>query len=68
MHLESTLTRADLKLIKADLTSQGRKLPKVGYCVRLSNGVSVCRDVHGYYLTGSFPGITTPLAKGNVYV
>lgn len=68
MNLPSSLTPKELKLIREDLKARGLKLPKVGWTIKLSNGTRVCRDQHGYYLTGTFPGVTTPLAKGNVYI
>ena len=68
MRLPSTLTLDEFKLVKADLEAQGLKLPKVGCTIQLSNGARLCRDVHGFYLSGPFPGVTTPWAKGNVYV
>lgn len=68
MKLPSTLTPREVRLIRADLKAMGRAMPKVGWCVRLSNGGEVCRDGHGFYLTRPFPGVTTPLAKGNLCV
>lgn len=68
MNLPSTLTPKDLKLIRQDLKAKGLRLPKVGWSICLSNGTRVCQDRHGYYLTGPFPGVTTPLAKGNVII
>lgn len=66
MKLPSTLTNKELKLIRADLKARGLKTPRIGWSVQLSNGTRVCRDQHGFYLTGPFPGVTTPLAKGNL--
>jgi hypothetical protein len=68
MRLPSTLTLDEFKLVKADLVARGLKLPRVGWTVQLSNGTRLCRDVHGFYLNGPFPGVTTPLARGNVYI
>lgn len=61
MKLPSTLSEKDLKIVRADLKARGLKLPKIGWLIQLSNGARVGRDGHGYYLTGSFPGVTTPL-------
>jgi hypothetical protein len=66
--LDSTLTPKELRLVRADLKARGLKLPKSGWTIQLSNGTRVCRDQHGYYLTGPFPGVTSPLAKGHVYI
>ena len=47
-----TLTaRAAGKLARADPAV--RRLPRVGWCVRLSDGRELCHDARGYYLVGA---------------
>lgn len=66
MNLPSSLSKEDLRIVRADLKTRGLRLPKIGWSICLSNGARVCRDQHGYYLTGPFPGIQAPLPRGNL--
>jgi hypothetical protein len=38
------------RIVRADPAV--RRLPRIGYCVRLSNGLELCHDARGYYLVG----------------
>lgn len=52
LKLPSNLSRKTVATIKRDLSANKRKMPKLGWCVRLDTGQEICRDRNGYYLVG----------------
>jgi len=52
------------KLVREQF-GRGRKLPKVGRCLRLMDGRELCHDANGYYLVGSVRNPSSAQKKQN---
>jgi len=57
-----TLTAKELKPIREKMKADGFKMPRVGWCVRMSNGQEICQDNRRLALTNpQGVGVGTPL-------
>ena len=62
----SITARAAGQLVRADPAV--RRLPRRGYCVRLSDGRELCHDARGYYLVGTARNPLTRKETGQALV